>query len=418
MPLSEIRAVTRLDLGPLLPNHNAPGAALALGDSKTLDFAGHETQHSTHGIHPYVAAINPPLAAYLIDHYVPKGESVLDPFCGGGGILVEALLNGRNPTGYDVNPLAYVLSLGKTKHIPTRRSVPFMQDVLSNIKPASPESLELVDPVVRYWYFDETLKYLITIGELVSAIPDSDVRNLFRVALSATARDSMLTYRGEVRLRKLQDKDLERFSPNVPALFRKRIEIAVTRASELPRGEVCVFLQDIRKAPKTVKYHTVITSPPYGDDTNGVGYFQFSRNMLHVLGYSLPEIKSYRESFLGENGSDFSDMPKSPSLEAIGSAIAGRSDRLFKDFQHFYYDYYTALAKLCHITRERIIIIIGDRTLARTFVSNAHITTEMMSLLGWNLEHYYSREIRKKRITNLGSDGGGISFEHILVFKR
>ena len=31
---------------------------------------------------------------------------------------------------------------------------------------------------------------------------------------------------------------------------------------------------------------------------------------------------------------------------------------------------------------------------------------------------YYSRTIQKKRIPNLGGDGGGISLEHILVFKK
>ena len=48
--------------------------AIGLENGHDLNFNGVETQHATHSIHPYVAAINPPLAASLINHYVPKGE--------------------------------------------------------------------------------------------------------------------------------------------------------------------------------------------------------------------------------------------------------------------------------------------------------------------------------------------------------
>jgi putative DNA methylase len=42
----------------------------------------------------------------LISHYTSTGEIVLDPFCGGGVTVVEALKLGRKVIGVDVNPLA------------------------------------------------------------------------------------------------------------------------------------------------------------------------------------------------------------------------------------------------------------------------------------------------------------------------
>ena len=48
----------------------------------------------------------------LISHYTSLGEIVLDPFCGGGVTVVEALKLGRKVIGVDVNPLAtYVTSM-------------------------------------------------------------------------------------------------------------------------------------------------------------------------------------------------------------------------------------------------------------------------------------------------------------------
>ncbi|MGA2972468.1 MAG: DNA methyltransferase [Candidatus Bathyarchaeia archaeon] len=48
----------------------------------------------------------------LISHYTTQGEIVLDPFCGGGVTVVEALKLGRKVIGVDVNALAtYVTSM-------------------------------------------------------------------------------------------------------------------------------------------------------------------------------------------------------------------------------------------------------------------------------------------------------------------
>src|SRR2546425_10712573 len=87
MPLSPIREITDVEVEPLTPGLPVESRAVGLENGHDLNFNGVETQHATHSIHPYVAAINPPLAASLISHYVPEGEVMLDPFCGGGGVL-------------------------------------------------------------------------------------------------------------------------------------------------------------------------------------------------------------------------------------------------------------------------------------------------------------------------------------------
>ena len=69
-----------------------------------LSFRGVDTQYSTHSIHPYVAAINPPLVSELIKYFVPTDGSILDPYCGGGGVLVEGIINNRPVSGNDINP--------------------------------------------------------------------------------------------------------------------------------------------------------------------------------------------------------------------------------------------------------------------------------------------------------------------------
>ena len=78
---------------------------------------GQDTQYATHGLHTYVAAMIPALARTLIDAYVPRKGSVLDPFCGGGAVLVEAIRSGREAVGRDINDLAVLVSRAKTTHV-------------------------------------------------------------------------------------------------------------------------------------------------------------------------------------------------------------------------------------------------------------------------------------------------------------
>jgi DNA modification methylase len=67
-----------------------------------------------HGFHTYPARMHPATAARLVDLVSGPGAAVLDPFCGSGTVLVEALIAGRKAIGTDLNPLAVQLARLKT----------------------------------------------------------------------------------------------------------------------------------------------------------------------------------------------------------------------------------------------------------------------------------------------------------------
>lgn len=68
-----------------------------------------------HGFHSYPARMHPTTAARLVTAFVPGSGHVLDPFCGSGTVLVEALVAGRHAIGTDLNPLAVRLAVCKTR---------------------------------------------------------------------------------------------------------------------------------------------------------------------------------------------------------------------------------------------------------------------------------------------------------------
>jgi DNA methylase len=90
--------------------------ALAQTLHDAFDVSATETAElaDVHGFHSYPARMHPDTAARLIAQLSSAGQTVLDPFCGSGTVLVEARRAGRRGLGYDVNPLSRELSWLKT----------------------------------------------------------------------------------------------------------------------------------------------------------------------------------------------------------------------------------------------------------------------------------------------------------------
>ena len=401
-------------------------SALAIDKSNNLygedlSFKGCETQHSTHALHTYVAAINPPLARKLIETYIPEGESILDPFCGGGGVLVEAALSGRVSTGGEINPLGLIISKAKTTHISKKQTAYLIENILQGAHIYLKEiDLSKIDSKIRFWFKDKQLSQLVSLSKAFADQKTSgDIRNLFQAILSATIRDVMLTYRGEVRLSKLQNKDFEKFDPDTFAVFEKRARLTIERVDSLPtKHRSDINVRDVRDLPfEDNTFHSIVCSPPYADDKNGVGYFQFSKNMLSLLGFTPEEIKDHRSLFLGVVTTG-KTPPKSKSLSKSLKNVLAQKPEKYNEAVAFYSDYAKGLSEMVRVTRDKIIIVIGNRVLARTEFDNAAITVEVLKDHGVELLHHYTRVLNKKRIPNLGGDGGGINVEHILVFKK
>ena len=72
------------------------------------------TKH-VHGLHPYLGKFPPQLAEALIRRHCPEGGLVLDPFCGSGTTLVEAVGLARDAVGCDISAFNALLSQEKTR---------------------------------------------------------------------------------------------------------------------------------------------------------------------------------------------------------------------------------------------------------------------------------------------------------------
>lgn len=383
-------------------------------------FAASNTQYATHGMHTWLAAMIPALARRLIRK--TQAASVIDPFCGGGAVCVESVLSGLPTTGVDINPLAAIITKAKTTFIEHEVLSKWLRWVLHLARdyrgpdPLYPDRAE--EFRIKYWFKPYMLRPLSALSSAVSQINEEEIRTFFQCVLSATARDVSLTHRNEIRLRLLEPKERRKFNPNVFRQFNKRAADSIERVQSLPReSEAVIKLADTRHLPFDAdSFTTLICSPPYGDERNGVPYFQFAKNMLYWLGFDKKQILESKNRTIGWVGKRTNfDLPESPLVQLYSKKMLSERSRL--ELLAFHSDYFEALKEMARVTSDKMVIVIGNRVLQKNVIDNPEITTELLGSIGVGLESHYFRLLPSKRLPKLTDyGGGGIDKEHILVF--
>jgi DNA modification methylase len=94
----------------------------------------------THGLYRYPARFSPELAAAAVEAFTRPGEVVLDPFVGGGTSAVESLVRGRRFVGFDINPIAVLLTQVKTDPLAKMDLTELEKWALATNVPAPPQA--------------------------------------------------------------------------------------------------------------------------------------------------------------------------------------------------------------------------------------------------------------------------------------
>jgi 16S rRNA G966 N2-methylase RsmD len=106
---------------------------IRLSGDKYLDYSGFPRERLTHYLFRYPAKFHPPIVRTLIERYTEPGMHLLDPFCGSGTTLVEAVRAGRCATGTDIDPLAVFVSSVKTRRYQLAHLRRTCSDVLKEV---------------------------------------------------------------------------------------------------------------------------------------------------------------------------------------------------------------------------------------------------------------------------------------------
>jgi len=250
-------------------------------------------ERATHYLHPYPAKLLPQIPAFFLANSILSnpGDTVLDPFCGSGTVLLESILHGRRALGADANPLARLIANVKVSDCAPDAIRRHQSAILRRAR--GYRSAPRPDVInIDYWFYPHVIEQLARLRRAIDAGGDRDISDFFRVCLSSCVRRVSLTdprvsvpvrlrenqyhvghpFRdsSNARLRKLRRQD-------VFAEFASIVEDNIERVSALRRMRVegasaSVVSADARRlsehvnAPRRLadgSVDLIVTSPPY-----------------------------------------------------------------------------------------------------------------------------------------------------------
>jgi SAM-dependent methyltransferase len=287
----------------------------------------------THGFHAYPARMHPAIARVLLRELASGvAPRVLDPFCGSGTVLVEAMLAGWRALGSDLDPLALRLARVKTEI----RDRPARERFLDRLEQVAEESTRRVRERVdvradlpaeeRRWYEVHTLKELAGLLEVIRAVQDGRDRRALEMVFSAI----VVKFSKQHADTAPRETD-KRIRKGLPTEFfmRKGVELADrwgALAEALPERwhPPRLVLSDARVLPHTLagefRCDLVLGSPPYGGTYDYVHHHARRHAWLGI------QPKALREREIGARRNLSNDRRSGPEREA-GPSPRARWDR-------------------------------------------------------------------------------------------
>ena len=264
-------------------------------------------------VHPFPARMAPELVLHSLK-LLPPGSTVLDPMAGSGTVLRQALAMGHHAIGFDMDPLAVLMSRVWTTPVQDgviesefsllmkiarsidlrRHKLPWQQDAETQ-------------KFISYWFGETQRKDLTRLAVALLHRREAThlsaqqlaAINVLSVAFSriivtkeqsaSLARDT--SHSRPHRVTTNSDYDVfEGFERSVSQTRKRLVDAPAPSLAKVERGDarkLCLVEDSI---------DAVVTSPPY---LNAIDYLRGHRMSLVWLGHSIPELRDIRSSAIG-----------------------------------------------------------------------------------------------------------------------
>jgi len=412
------------------------------------NFAKANTSYLTHGLHEYPARMIPQIAKRLILTYSSEKGVILDPFCGSGTTLLEARLARRYSVGIDINPFAVLLAKVKATPIDFKgvgfNPVEFLTRIESEYEDAKkngklPEPPKHIYWNLLHWFKEPIARDLEFLYQKIEEVKDEDIKDFLKVVFSDTIfRTSNIDLRASRFIRTKPKEKLIDFSPNVLVHFRKKLMNSAremnlfTRKTRSIESEwnpeqptVVVKQEDARKLHlEDEKFDAIITSPPYGEEKNTVGYVRWAKFSLMWLRLDGRVIRESERQTLGAvataNAKELLEALPSLTASTLIKEILRYDESRIKDALPFFFDYLGALKEMHRVLRanSHCCIVIGDRSIRKRRLDMEKVTLELAKEAGFAHKVSFFREIPQKLIPWTTPTGETISKESIVILTK
>ncbi|MFI5251289.1 MAG: DNA methyltransferase [Bacteroidota bacterium] len=250
---------------------------------------------------PWIAGFSSLFVQDVLQRYMTKKGTVLDPFAGVGTTLIEACTLGHDAIGFEINPYAALASKVKVASLSIdlkllRKNIDLFEEfcintLKSNYTPFSkpPETFK----TRIAFYNPKILRKVLVIQDFISSLKNKRINDLFMLAFGATmVRYSNYSYEPSLGTRKGSGKNEFDDFPVIETMKSKLSEMSedVEEIQFKPNplhGKGTVINDSFFNVTKHLMKESidiVITSPPY---LNNYHYNRNTRPQLYWLGYAL-----------------------------------------------------------------------------------------------------------------------------------
>lgn len=381
------------------------------------DITRSETNYISHGYHRYPAKFIPQLVNRLIQEHTNVGDIVLDPFGGCGTTLVEAKVLGRNSIGFDINPVAKLITDTKTTPIKPLVLKTTLEKLLRELEFAEYNNQVMHSERTNYWFDQEIVSDLDRLYEAIQRIKSHKVRRFYICAFSHILKNCSRWLMKSIK----PQVDPSKKYPEVFSTYISHIHQMMSKNDDYYRmlescGNLKVHskmkLQDsTRKFPlDNNSIDLIVTSPPYvtsyeyadlhqlillwlGDDSTRYPRWskyahEYQTFRKKFVGTKIGNENNQIEDFLGKNANQI--ISQLPEVRKYAKSVTKYFSSMNKSFSEMF-----RVLK----SGGRACIIIGNTALAGVDIRNAEVTVEQMRNAGFKVEEVIKRELSNKMIT-------------------
>lgn len=339
-------------------------------------------------IHPFPARMAPELAiAELLS--LKKDSIVLDPMAGSGTVVRHASELGLTAIGFDLDPLAVLMTRAWTTPVETTRVSAIARDIISQAKNKrlAGVSLPWIDDdeetkkFVNYWFGRKQQNALrrlsLVLFERSKSTREKSIVAALDVVKIALSRIIITKEQGASLAR-----DASHSRPHRVAMTSKYdvfsgLERSVAHVCRLldsmpPKGNAHVVLGDARSIKLADgSVDAVITSPPY---LNAIDYMRGHRLALVWFGFEFADLRSVRSNSIGAERSP--DVKDTDLVKKIVQSM-GPVDEMASRHQAMISRYAQDVRQMmCEVSRVlkpggKAVFVVGNSCLKGIFVRNS-----------------------------------------------
>jgi hypothetical protein len=335
---------------------------------------------------------------------------VLDPMVGSGTSLIVARGAGHVAYGFDLDPLAVLISRVGTSDVKVARVADHARLALRSARrmqvagqQAYPyRADEETREFIRYWFDLESRKQLAALARAIRDVKDSSTRKFLWCALSrmVVTKDAGVSLARDVShsrphrsFRRSPIKPFDAFEISTDRVIKASL---FSDQQSAPKAQV--WRGDARKLPLgSESIDLVITSPPY---LNAIDYMRGHKLSLVWMGHRIDELRDIRTVSVGsEAGVPCLDrqeieciVTRMGNVQLLPSRFQSMINRYVSDMDAVMREIARVLAP-----RGQAVMVIGDCTLRGIYIRNSVAIKLLAGAAGLTLFSEGRRRIPDRR---------------------